>query len=603
MIEAYPLRVRPVFGEAPLGLLARMSGRTGISANDLCHMWEIDPAALRRGEGIDLLAAKTGHAPDDLQRYAVKRVCGSREVQIGGARTLLRDWSTSVRRFCPHCFAEDRIAAEESGGPVEWSAWHRPWWDVISISSCTDHRAPLRSSCPDCSEKLAWPALPLDKCPCGAALAWANAADTGMIGQQPSLVDEAFTSAIRDQQALPQPLTDLPLAHVSSHLGRVGLLLNGWKADRPSLSHQAALVRRDEGFLLAQDSGRMTELFDRIVAQAPHKSRGRPVGLCASYGWVWQKWLGIPTANKLDTALTTLLRSHASTNGVIAQQEITGDGITLTDARKRLGVGHVRMRRVINNAGLASPAARAGVGMGISVVSLGKIEQRVRQALDATQAAEFLGIGRGKFRALVREGIIAADQDLLSAGWGALYRRESLDVLIARLNGNAPILAVPPSGCTPLPTACRNVSIAIHHAVAAILSGSLYPVAISGSAGLKSILVTERELAGIRSQQHLSIQKASAHLGLHYEAGRSVVRNGLLVSLDGKIALEDVERFSENFCTSAQVGNAFCLSGYQAAAKLKSAGVTPVLGPPECRQAIYDRKLALLVLSTYGGIA
>jgi len=528
------------------------------------------------------------NSSDSLIAASPRRETGTRIVTIGNAQTRLGDWTISSRRYCPECFAQDRVMA--SGREAKWSAWHRNHWDVLSITTCTEHQRQLVTGCPVCGSALGWSKVPLDRCACGADLV----AYPDNERQQVKL-DAVFTDMVTGAQTMLPRLQGKLMSHASAYYTYLGGIKLGWRESLPPRGAMAWL-QRDAGFAIDSAGDKaITARLDMILQGRPAPTNGRNLGLMAAYGWVWRSWLGVPIANPMVTELRAKLLEHAEANGVIAKGERSRVGMTLGEARQALGSGHNRTRRLMAAEHLLAPQARRGVAMTIDAERVRELAIHRGHLVDARTAANLLGIARGQFRALAAAGIVAADKRMMELDGVKLYDPDALATMISSLTEKLPRLLSLSARCARLPDACRDESASLVAALRAIGNGTLFPVATVPGTGLRMLVVVTQELRHLRTAR-LTVMEAARQLDLHPEAARWLAKRGLFRSGDAVVDQSAVDGFRAKFCTAAQIGLALGITGRQASANMRTQNIIPVFGPPGCRQSIYRHSDAALIV-------
>jgi len=591
-VALLPLRIAHGAEEPGYAAMARLSYRALRSPAPFGSHLGLPFAGLIRGNDLELLSTLSGIDADALKAASPRREAHSRIVQVGHAQTVLGDFKPAFRRWCPACFREDRRKAQMAEIPELDAAYHRRQWNVQSILTCTDHGQLLASSCPACRRPIGWAGPAIDRCACGADLAETE-------GEHPfdSSVDKLLLGLIGGERAAPEFLVDCRLDEVHATLFRLGACGHRWADNRIDPSTSEILALRERGLCIARAGGSgFDSVLDSIVNGAPSERRG----LTYSYGWVWRSWLAVPGPNPAANRLRKLLLTHAERRQIIQSRERDGSGLSLKQARRLIGAGHARGRRLLSAAGLIDPAARPGVAMTIDADRLVPLATGLMEdpdLLDARRARAALGIGPSQFRALVAAGIVQPTPDREPKR----YSRAALLTLVATLCAGAPISTAAEQHADPLPAACRNASIPLQRAVRAVLDGHLRAVGTMPSAnGLASVLVLRDDVAGLRAAGPLTVAAIARKLRVHYDAARDLVALGAFKGPWGCIDPTLVTSFSQEYCTTTELAALIVADFRHVSAWLASAGVWPVFGPPSCRQAFYNREQAMRTILPAG---
>lgn len=579
MTPRLPRRVPGEAGEPADSLLHRLGTRWGMSRDDFERFVGFGRSEMRRGAHVEALAAMAGVDAGALFAATPRREPGSRRMVVGAAWTDLSDMSGRRVRVCAECLHEDRRVASRASASTASAAWCRPEWSVRSIATCVRHGILLTSACPSCDRDLDGANPAVDVCACGAQIpagtrpAFESAADALLVGMIAGVPEPMFAGA--------------GLHQVSAHLTRLGAAARGWSEERAEAAGVELLAMRETGLALARGGARrLFEMLDTVLAQA--RPGGSGMGITSAYGWMWRSWLGVPTANPLDARLRGEVLRHASGRGIRSQREPRH--VTLAQAGAILGSGHERTRRIVAGAGMLDGGELRGVGMALDGARVTAVATALAGLVDATAAAEMLGVGRHRFREVARAGLVKPDRHAAAIGAGDLFHPDAMRSLVDRVAGAAPLLDRFPANCVPVPRASRDASVPLTALLAAMLDGRLHAVARTPGAGLGSLWMSVTEARRLASPAR-SVRWAAGELGLHYEAARWLAAEGLLGDVAGVVDPDVVAAFGAAFCTTAQAGRELGMPVRAVIARLRAAGCAPTFGPPLCRQAIWRRKL------------
>ncbi len=592
------LRVRPARAAEPAhGLLMRLAARhRRADAKAFASELGLNLRALMCGRQTAALAAMAGLDEDSLRRWTPQVDHKGRTVVLRGEVLRLGDWSVARRRWCPDCLGEDAVVADEDGVPVAWAAVHRPWWDVGSIRTCPRHGTALAETCGACGQNPGWTGG-IAHCRCGAAL-WrrcrtagphaAGAADRYLVGRLAG--DPARAVAFLDRATLKDAV---------GILERLGLAAGGvWRPRKPRLSQAEAALARDTGHAVATVwPASFGDALDRTLADA--RARGTRPGLIGAYGWIYELWIEPLPEDGVGRDLKRALRDHAVRHGVIAGDEPalgfapSRRVLNLSTAAARLGMGHVRARRVLARQGLVPPGARRSVAVPLGAAEVVALKTSLERTVDLRGLRAMLGIGKSQTTRLAGAGLIGCDVPSSVRGGFRRFPRDEVAAFLRRIMAGAPVRRTAPAGARPLPVTCRSVGVRIETACHAILSGGLRPAAVHpGLPSLAKVLVRPTEVRALR-QDRLSIEQAAAGLAIHHEAARALNRLGLLGRRgpDGRPSLRraDVETFRRRYISGPDVARRLGTSARRAAELLAARGVAAAVTPPLCRQVFFER--------------
>ncbi len=589
------LRVPEMPGEPAHGTLMRLAARhrrpgdvAGFAAD--CGL---SFRSVLRGGGADAVARLAGFDPLALGQRSPRVNAPGRTVDLGGQRIALGDWSTTNRRWCPHCLADDARLALGRGLPTERLAHHRFWWDVKSVFGCAVHGVPLAQTCAACGRGPGW-ASPVHRCPCGASLLPAAEAN----GCRPSPADHYLAgrlTGIRSGTSLVDALTYRDAVRA---LERLGLVATGrWSARKPRLVGSDAAASRDAGMaLLADWRHGLACALDQVLAEG--RARGGGPGLIGSYGWVYELWIGVLPDHEFGRTLKSALRDHAVANGVIPERErALGGGpggplVDLATATSALGMGHARARAILGRGGMLPGGIRRSVAFPIDGAGLTRLREALDRTTDAKGLRAILGVGKAQARRIVEAGLVSLAGD----GPGATAGR--FEVAVAELFLRSLVKGVPvrrklPHGSAMLASACRSAGVPVEVACTGLREGDVRATGVApGRPSLAAIMVRPADLRRLRKDDRLTVEEAAKALGIHHEAARSLRRLGLLGRVrPGRRSLRrgEVDAFARRYMPASEAARLLGTSPKRATRLMADRQVTVAAGPPTCRQTFYLR--------------
>lgn len=574
------LRVPAIRGEPAHGLAMRLAWRCGKDTGAFLPGCGLAQRDLLAGRGAGRLAALADHDLIQLAWWTPAVDAPARSVRLAGQRIALGDWSTSARRWCGECLAEDFAVAAARSEPPAFHVHHRSSWDVRSVAACPRHGASLLSACPACGASQGWGGR-LDRCRCGAHLA-VPGERLGRAGTSDAFLHRLLTGRTITTLPFPTPHYD-DLVRLLERLGAVGV--------RSHASGRAAAVpageARDRGMLILDDWPRaFHRALDAVAGARPARQ-----GLLARYGWVYAGWIKDLPPEPYCNAIREALRSHAVAGEALAADEArlghVPGAVTLsaTAAAGLLGMGYAGMRRLLDREALVPSGARRGVAFPIRRTRLADVIRARGNMVGPSGLASLLGTGRGQARR------VAAVIGLSSQG--GRYDGVEATRRLARLRGHAVPATEGSSGMRPLPAACKSVGVPLDAACAALAAGALHVYAGEGS-GLRGLLVLPAELRTIAHARGMSVEDAGVELGVHHEATRALVRHGhLRRGTNGRgVDRAGVRRFKSDFMPASELARSLGTSPRAAIERLAKSGLRPAIGPPECRAAFFHRHSA-----------
>lgn len=573
------LRLPLNLGEPAHGYLLRLSSRYGCSPDRLASRLRL--SGLTRGENVQRLAdlAEVDAALLIANSPVVR--ARARTVDLAGEILLLSDWTMSSRRWCPACLAED-------AGRGEHAAYHRTWWDLMSISVCPIHRIAMHDRCGRCARPTAWASGWIDRCTCGALFASQEAAVDHATGWSRYMASRLGAPVIRNGA----PAADrIPLRILPRLLARFGSALRGqWRSTPPQCSDADLEICRSEA-LLHIDDPRVPFMaaLDRMIAGR----ESRPAGLIGAYGWIYSHWLSFAGTDPAGI-FGGLLREHAISRNVIATEEpiLNGpmaDTLSLTGLANRLGLSFEHAKKILLKEGALDGATRQGVAASISIDVAEDLQSRRSCLLLRKDVEQILGVGRRVVTDLADTAIIARDGN-------GLFDRDEVESLAVRLvRGNAwtgrriQLMALSRSGAGTVAQLCAE-----------IVRGRVRAAAlVRNPTKLSDVAVSPDDVAGLRSGPELTVRGIARRLRLREDVTRHLAGTGILSDrADGKPTIGGITLFERSFVTTIELARRCGLSARAVWMRLEGLAVAPVFGPPTCRQIIYRRDQAEEALAT-----
>lgn len=502
----------------------------------------------------------------------------------------------SRRQLCPLCLAA--------------SLHHRACWDLALATACADHGVRLMGACRQCGRRLGWSWPDVARCRCGA----------DMRALAPAAVPDAERDANRALLDLlgPAPPSWLPgrLAgceglDLMKLLMCLGMFLTGWRKERrietlvaagpdavaPVLVSGVAVLREWPAPL----HGFLDEQRRRTVAR-----RGR-YGARRDFG-AFYDWLTLMEPGEAKSALVEATVGYVRTDPALARRVhrsrlLAASGpqaaASLDEAACALGRSGAGVKRLMA-AGLLPEAASEGRGVPMTLdrQSVAELGARLDGSLTLEEAARTLAISKARLRHLVAAGVLHPMHRAAADGWGKwAFERGA----IARLTepGCLSQGGVPRNrtvGFEFAAESCRKRGIDFAEFVRMVRDGTLTVAALDPDAvGLKRMHFTRADLRAVcpsaSIENLLTVQAAAERLGLKWEVASHLVRVGIIGGAPDGIPLSEVERFTRDYVTGAQLARDLGTSPRSLAARLAASGVLPVAGPEVdgSRQNIFRR--------------
>ena len=602
VVSRLPLRVPYRAGEPGHGLLARLAARheeNDIRSFAADRSLSFDRVAL--GHDLDTLAFVAGLPAEPLYLTSPQIDAAARTVRLGKEVVRLSDWSPRGRRWCPRCLHEDLKWAADFGHRVDTATFHRFWWDVKAIGNCPLHGRPLQENCSECGSSVAWRGQPIHLCACGRSLASSQNHET----RHDCHDDLYLVARLTGTDHPPVPLLDrIPLKDAICGIERLGLaILKPWSGPKPVVTKTEAKAARVEGMRVALAwETPFSAALDRLVVEA--RAREAPRGMIGTYGWIYEHWVSTLPDDTFGIQIKAVLHEHAIANGVVAEgesllgQQGASDVIDITHAARAMGVSYKRMRHTLDRAGLMPRGARRGVAAPLSVSWVSEIKAAYERTIGMSGLRCLFGLGKTQTRRIVDAGLVKAKGGTPDEVDSGRFLLDEARDIVARVRQGVPQRRSIPTQAATLPSACRSVGVRIEVALSLILDGRISPIGVlDGSVGVSGVLIYPADLRRTTNKEtSLTVEAAARELGIHHEVARFLVaRRYLPVVADGTrrgIDQVGLRRFRAKHMSGVEVARALGTSPRHLAPKLSAVGIKPVIGPPECRQLFFDRKLA-----------
>lgn len=571
-----PLTIRSRADEPAHAALVRLATRCGArNVQSFARSIGFSVRDLREGRNVEQFASIAGVDPKLLCWNSAAFDAADRRVQLCRSDLLLGDWSLRCRRWCTSCLRDDCEEAAALGVPAAWWATSRSWWDIRSVTGCALHGEALLDRCWRCGQSQPWQGC-LFYCSCGADLL----RTCGDPHSSPS--SEYILGRLSYLKPQTIPLLDaLPLSDAIRVLELLGAA---------RIRHRLVKPRRSEAER-REDRSYGHEIVclwpDSFSALMDHWLEDRPpfhaAGLTAAYGWIYTDLADGKMPGGFAEQLSPVLREHAVRNGLMAQDEARLGSVPKTtisgkEAARIVGSSYETTRRKLEEAGSIPTGSRRGVRFVLDPMDVLRLKRPPRRPIQL-----MLGVGRKQSRAVRRHiaqaaGVSSLDEDHVRSWLNRLQRRAS-----PALTGSL----------TPLPKACRNMSVSLTTACDGIAAGLIETqwCEVEG-VGLNAVLVRQDDLRNLRPpSERICIEEAARTYGVHHEAARFLARTGAFGTPtdDGRLARRGVADFFARHVTAAELAHRRETSSRALQARFATVGILPRYGPPDCRQTIFAR--------------
>lgn len=500
------------------------------------------------------------------------------------------------RQLCPLCLSE--------------SLHHRACWDLALATACSAHGVRLIGACPRCKRRFGWSWPDIGRCRCGA--------DTCVIA--PSAVSDPERDANRAlldllgaplHSWLPGRLARCERSDLLKLLMCLGMFLTGWRKERRIETLVAAGPDAVAAVLVAGVGAlrNWPEPLHGFLREQRSQTASRPgrYGARRDLG-AFYDWLTLMEPGEVKSALAEAAADYVQTDPVLARRVhrsrlLAASGplsaASLDEAGRALKRSDAGVRRLMA-AGLLPEAASEGRGVPMTLDrrAVAELGARLDKTLNLEEAARALAISKARLRRLVAAGVLRPMHPAAAQGWGRwAFERSAITCLMdpGRIAENK-ISSCRTVGFEFAAESCRKQGIEFADFVGMIQNG-LLPVAglDSNASGLKRMRFSAAVLRAVRTSaawgKPLTLQAAAERLGLKWEVVSHLVRVGIIQGSPDGILPFEVERFTKDYVTGAQLARDLGTSPRGLATRMVSSGLVPVAGPgiDRSRQNIFRR--------------
>lgn len=610
-VVPFPLQVEHYPHEPAHALLQRTAEHNGVLRFSTVYkglgvdhgrsVHNIDPEIIALKCRSDVAAVK----------FTTARMSGAQFTLLNQTFSM-EHWAGYNRKWCPECLIE--------------APYHRAWWDLSIITTCTRHGVELVSTCA-CAKPLKVGLHPVLSCQSEHDL-------TATVAPTVSAEDQAAELWIMDRLLNGSPsvgvLEDVSVANAVTAMEWLGKLSSARTMtifEARKAVGQRALI--NSGFAILQDfPSAYDRLLDRLLegGKSVDGKESDYWGIERAYGEIVplllkRKWRD--PDDKLTERLRNRLVEHASENILLKTGTVVSGsrilGLPLKDVAAKCGMSFEVFSRLAGKLGLISADRKRGRPYRIAPEYADQIVARLTSLVTMDDLVTQLGVASPRVLDLVEAGHIAfvdrppnRSVDLGRArGSAPVLRRERVsnkwlfesDAAHPLLDRMAALAMTRRQGdfddLIPL-TAVYTLYAQVARAVELVLDCELAIRGIDEAAvGLGRFLISQSEAAAAfkRDRRHgnLALRDAAPLMGLSYNQLRGCVKAGLVMPLGkGKaVYLTDdmVQEFKATYVRAAELSEKF---GWEDGSKvviryLREVGVEPLGGKSDIGVTIYQR--------------
>lgn len=578
--------------EPAWSLVQRLAAQHGTgTARQFCHDHGLDPASLTTTRGIEQLAELGGYDAEKLFASSpVNEANGA--VRIGRERIASQDAFTSEIRLCPVCLRDD--LASERGTP-RYRAHYRQWWTFKDFLCCPVHGVRLIEG------------ETFDRTTSDPRHAAGDDRDLSSVVPVPA-DDSSFEQYVLGRLGFSEPIRSSILDALQLNLAMRVAFRIGYHAIHgtdttvdESCSPDARIEAQARGMaILLGDGTGLVGLFDAwFRAAEPPKGNWGPRAVYGKlYDWLNQerRW----TKEAYDP-VRDIIREHALARfPVNPNEEFFGQKIeerrifTLAHIWTETGIHQSRLRPILLKLGMIEPeqAERADWHVFIDANQMREFREVAADLLNGMEAMAYLGIPRGTYASLRREGWIEPFLQTGSLEQGeVVYRRSALDKWIADMAGDAALVQKPGPGQAPILNTKRMLLTSTGDLIGLLRSGRIRCTGrLSTAKPFEGILLdlgeVRREIAP-RTTDMLRPAEAMAELGTTHYVFRDLVERGHIQrqvieydarSRDGvAYRKDDIVRFNREFMAMKEAAAWLGTHTRVLRAKVAPLGVVPAI--------------------------
>lgn len=591
------LRPSPKVFEAPAGYLLRAFTCNGFTwdRSNLARRG-IKLSTLLLGHGSEHLAKLTDHPASRFDLNAPHQMSKKRLV-LRGQVIDRRDYTTSNRRWCPGCWADDLASEENAPRPNWWAIHHRFWWDVTAISSCPIHGFRLEDRCPTCDRKIDWRAGLLTTCKCGASLLIAPGL---ILPEGHREADNYILGRLDVLKPREVPLLDnLPLNKTLDAMERLGAA----QIDGPfgALS-KIGMARRSE---VLSEGLRITlnwpENFIQLLKKLSARSEVGHWGVGRIYGYLylWAKQIEGPIGDAVRMVMAELYSNTTTVkSGSMISELSAGEYVSLAGASRRLRCTLHLAYAALGRLNLLPPKSGKGIPIKVHVSDIPRISALVDDLVELRAIPEIFGCSKKDVLVLLDSGFLQvafySDQRKVRRHY---FKRTEISERLEECCRVAPFMSEAPPGAVPFAYVRKLLRPrTLPQLLDSLIKGELKAVARVGSAGLSGLFI-EFGQEPIEDRRNLMQSWAAAkYLGIQEETIYALVKAGLLgIAHAGRFMRfpkSELDRFRKLYVASGELAKNLQIHPSRMRAILKRLGVEPALSrasQARCHSSIFLR--------------
>ena len=596
----FPVRIIPYEDESLIGFVARMGAR-----NHIMRTHTIFSAMGSRSKttasvafspfNLDALSDLSEVKPDKLRDMSYWPAYESKIVTFQGYALPKIFVSPEQRRACPHC--------------LRMSLYHRSIWDLTAIDVCHVHKCKLLNCCPNCKKKLSWTFADLNQCRCGFKFTNAKTVPVDEhIADGVAEVTRMFSRRGQKTCLLTScdlsPSSKILLAYV---LGRQSMGLERGNRRASQFAHDPRLSEAlAAGVKACQDwPNSFFSVLDELRSKADR--RGGRYGFQKMFGQFGGWMLSPDTPSDIRETLRIALVAYFEKNPMLRARtkgvaRIQSPMMTLTNARKRLGVSDYLVADTLVKYGHIDPKDRLGIGSPV-LVAVDVVEQ-IRREMDGlankTQVSQLLGCSKELTRKITSSWTVPRATGIAAEiNWRRSWRISDVEDFVASFEKILDTKRVKPlrSLTSMLNTLLNRNADDVLKQLSGLrgIPGRIVP----GRKGLSAILVHGPSVMdAILLDGSKSIPQVADALGIKQEVAYHLARRGFLKTRryrnrsGSRVSDRRFQEFTNKYVFPSQLGHDKGSYPGWASDQLIAAGVKPVSGPgiDGGRQFVFRRK-------------
>jgi len=544
-------------------------------------------SGILQGRAAQPLADRLGRGEDTFRSWTPSGVT-KRKVMIAGEEIHRDDWTTNVRRWCPHCWRDD-LRGTRTGRHAHWNIHRRFWWDVAAVHTCPLHEVRLSDACPTCGVGVTWEAGSLTRCRNGHALL---ACDGVAVAPATTAADAYVVGRLGGMARVVVPILDgLKLAEACDAMERFGVAAAGGAygalSKFPAERHGEIL---SAGLAVAQEWPHgFTALLDEM-ARAGHVGLGA-WGAEQVYGYLYLWAKRLPAGTSGDAVRAALFAHHAGRGPVhktsVVIRHAEAPLVSLAEIAAQCGRRPEFVAGYVRALGVWPRRTKRGTPIGIARDTAAEIRAILDRAIRVDDLPTVLGLARRQTRMLVAARIVPPAEIHRRAGIKpGVFDRDEVAAVLDRLRGTAPTVETAPAGLLPLARASQHGKVdGVRGTCDMILGGQLRVRAVLRNApGLAGCLVDPEDIRAARRSRGgggLTLEEVGRRILVPTDGISLIVRRGLMTGTTtpcGEILVreEGLAAFETTYATTGALAREIGSGIRWVREALDQAGIKPV---------------------------